>query len=386
MLDWLIIGGGVHGTHLSNVLMHRLGVETDRIKVLDDGDKPLDNWERCARNVGMSYLRSPAVHHIGLEPMGLLKFARRKRQWIGSFRPPYDRPSLELFMAYSRHVCERRGLNKIRAQGKVEMLRRQPHGYRVESDQGVIEARRVVVATGMGDCLNIPEWARHDGELPIWHVLDERYEPSLLRDYERIGVVGLGISAGQLVDALIERGKRVELYGPENIEVADFDSAPCWLGPKCQVGFRRLASPLLKRKAIDKARQRGTMPRDVARRLSTRLAWGQVEHIPGWVEDARWESGEVEVHMEGGEQRRVDALVLATGFGPVEARQTWMEPTIETLGLKCSSCGAPLIDEQLQWAPGLHVSGAWAELQLGPAAPNIAGSRMAGRRILKSAS
>ena len=30
MLDWLIVGGGVHGTHLSNILIHKFGVAPDR--------------------------------------------------------------------------------------------------------------------------------------------------------------------------------------------------------------------------------------------------------------------------------------------------------------------------------------------------------------------
>jgi len=35
MLDWLIVGGGVHGTHLSRVLVGAAGVQPDKIRVLD---------------------------------------------------------------------------------------------------------------------------------------------------------------------------------------------------------------------------------------------------------------------------------------------------------------------------------------------------------------
>ena len=76
MLDWLIIGGGVHGTHLSNVLIHKHGVPRDRLVVLDPYDEPMERWKHCTNNTGMTHLRSPAVHHVGLKPMGLLDFAR----------------------------------------------------------------------------------------------------------------------------------------------------------------------------------------------------------------------------------------------------------------------------------------------------------------------
>ena len=32
-LEWLIVGGGVHGTHLAHVLVNALGVVRDRLRV-----------------------------------------------------------------------------------------------------------------------------------------------------------------------------------------------------------------------------------------------------------------------------------------------------------------------------------------------------------------
>lgn len=385
MLEWLIIGGGVHGTYLSNALKNRLGVDKDRIRVLDPSPMPLAGWERCAENVGMKYLRSPAVHHIGLEPMELLHFARNKSEWLGSFRPPYDRPSVQLFSAFSAHVCEKGGLLELREEASASEICECDGGYQVETDQGAISTRRIIIATGMGEGLRVGDWVSDIGEeAPVWHVLDPQFRRSHLEAHETIGIVGMGISAGQLACAMAAEGKEIELYGEQGIEVETFDSSPCWLGPKCQVGFRRLESPRLRRQAIEKARNRGTMPRDVARELRNQMKWGQVNHIQGWVSGATTSEEGVVVQLERGETRQVDALVLATGHGRVAVQESWMGSTINRLGLACSECGAPMVDEYLRWAPNLFVSGALAELELGPAARNIAGSRMAGRKILKA--
>jgi hypothetical protein len=40
MRDWLILGGGIHGTHLSLVLSRRLQVAPERLCVLDPHDTP----------------------------------------------------------------------------------------------------------------------------------------------------------------------------------------------------------------------------------------------------------------------------------------------------------------------------------------------------------
>ncbi|MBW7996319.1 MAG: hypothetical protein FVQ81_07090 [Candidatus Glassbacteria bacterium] len=46
MLDWLIIGGGgsPRGTHLSLVLLERLGVKRHALRVLDPHEQPLARW------------------------------------------------------------------------------------------------------------------------------------------------------------------------------------------------------------------------------------------------------------------------------------------------------------------------------------------------------
>ncbi|NCC37207.1 MAG: hypothetical protein EOM24_35145, partial [Chloroflexia bacterium] len=78
MLDWLIIGGGLHGTHLALVLTARAGVPAERLRILDPHAHLLAHWDRCTSATGMTYLRSTLVHHLALDPHDLWHFARRR--------------------------------------------------------------------------------------------------------------------------------------------------------------------------------------------------------------------------------------------------------------------------------------------------------------------
>ncbi|MBL7977419.1 MAG: hypothetical protein JNN12_03695 [Bacteroidetes Order II. Incertae sedis bacterium] len=61
-LQWLVVGGGVHGTFLSHSLMNHAQVAPSEIGVIDPHEAPLAMWTHCAKNVGMSVLRSTIVH------------------------------------------------------------------------------------------------------------------------------------------------------------------------------------------------------------------------------------------------------------------------------------------------------------------------------------
>lgn len=61
-LDWLIVGGGIHGVHLALVLRERCRIAADRIRIIDPYDHLLVRWESCTTACGMRYLRSTVVH------------------------------------------------------------------------------------------------------------------------------------------------------------------------------------------------------------------------------------------------------------------------------------------------------------------------------------
>ena len=59
-----------------------------------------------------------------------------------------------------------------------------------------------------------------------------------------------------------------------------------------------------------------------------------------------------------------------------------IDQLIESAQLACADCGYPIVDAALRWHSRVFVSGALAELELGPSSRNIAGARRAAERII----
>ena len=121
-VEWLIIGGGIHGVHLAACLQEKGKVSHDAIRIIDDQSKLLATWKRCSKATGMQYLRSPSVHHLGMEPFELKQYAKRrirKSPLNRYFAAPYERPALSLFQEHCDHVIERNDLAALRMQDRV---------------------------------------------------------------------------------------------------------------------------------------------------------------------------------------------------------------------------------------------------------------------------
>jgi hypothetical protein len=83
-----------------------------------------------------------------------------------------------------------------------------------------------------------------------------------------------------------------------------------------------------------------------------------------------------------GRTLRAEQVLLATGFDGRRPGGAWLDHAIEACELPVAPCGYPVVTPGLQWAPGLYLTGALAELELGPVARNIAGARHAGERLV----
>lgn len=365
MLDWLIIGGGVHGTYLSHVLMNRLGVGADDLRVLDDAPELLAVWKQRARACAMSHLRSPQAHHLDLRTDSLRRYAGASAQ-ADAFIEPYRRPALSLFEDHTAHVLARHGLGRLRLNGRAYQIEPVSGGYRVSGDAGDLRARRVLLAPGPPAPFR-PAWAAG-----MTHVFDSGFTPDA-HVHDRVAVIGGGATGGQLALALAGRGAMVELVARSGLRQADFDSHPCYLGPRCLDGFAR-AGLARRRRAIVAARQAGTLPREI---------YANVAAHPG----IQVRRGEVAATADGGlrladgRTLEVDDVVLATGFGADLPGGELVQQAIGSLRLPLADDGWPRLQPDLQWRPGLFAGGRLAELELGPAAGNIAGARMAGRRL-----
>ncbi len=391
MLEWLIIGGGIHGTYLSYVLTHVAGVPMSRLRVLDPHAIPLALWEQFTTNVGMEFLRSPVVHNLDPDPQALVKFAYTVAGLPHArFTEPYRRPALDLFRAHAQYLIEHQRLRELRVQGRARGLQRYADGFRVETADGDLTARRVLLALGVTEQPYWPAWAqtlRATGA-PITHIFDTTCRRPEVPIGQQAVVLGGGISAVQTALALAHHAPgQVTLVMRHPLRVHQFDSDPGWLGPKYLRGYQRESDYTQRRACIQSARHRGSVPPDVEQALGAAIGSGMLRLRMAEVRSATLNAaGEITLcSADGSEPIEAHLVVLATGFAATRPGGAWLDAAIAELGLPCAACGYPLVDEALAWYPGLYVSGALAELELGPAARNIAGARMAAERIGKIA-
>ncbi len=387
VLEWVIVGGGIHGTHLAARLLGEGGVAPEALRIVDPGPELLHVWRTCTTNTGMRHLRSPPVHHLGLEPFALLHFAggRRAARGTGLFARPYNRPSVDLFAAHCADVLSRYGLPDLHRRDRAVGLDLNCDAVRVRLGDGhELVGRRVLLALGAAEQPRWPNWARelHTAGARVHHVFDSGFtlEPDDLP--ERVAVIGGGITAAQVAMRLVKAGARVDIVSPHAPRVHEFDSDPGWMGPKHMRRFAATRDPDARRALITQARHRGSIPPRLHRALRAAMHRG----------DASWHVGQTQ-HAEPGAPHRLhlhdhvieaDAVLLATGFEARRPGGTLVDELIESHALPCASCGYPVVDHHLRWHPRVFVTGPLAELEVGPVARNILGARRAAERILSA--
>lgn len=383
MLDWLIIGGGLHGTLLSRALLGSGGVSADSLRVLDPWPSAMHRWRECTANIGMAYLRSSVVHHIDEDPLSL-DHSVTGGDASSPFEGPYRRPRLSVFEQHCQEIIAAWGLEALRIQGRAVSISPIEGGLSVETSVGELEARRLVLALGSSDHPAWPAWARHlrDEGACIHHVFEAGFSIRDLEDWQHLVVVGGGISALQTAQALASRAPgRVEVVSRHALRIFDFDTDSTWLGPRRIRTFERIRDWGERRQVISAARHRGSTPPEVAQGFLEAEANEVVRFTLGDVEEGRVRDS-VSVLVVKGREVRADVVLLATGFDPQRPGGVLVDSVIERLGLECAACGYPVVDENLRWDRGLFVTGPLAELELGPAARNIHGARLAGKRLV----
>jgi len=377
-LEWLIVGGGVHGTYLSHVLLAACGVPADRLRVVDPHDVPLARFTTLADAVGFRYLRSPSVHHLDLDPYSLRTFITRRRiPEDEAYAAPYDRPAWTCFQAHTAGVIRRARLQAVRTTATVTRVRSTRGGFAAETDAGVLRTRRVILAVGGTGVPAWPDWAPRDSDR-VRHVFAL---PAPVADSGSLLVIGGGISAVQFACREAEHGRVVTLIRRHDRRVFAFDSDPAWMGAKAMDPFLAEPCPAARRAAIRAARHRGSMPPDEQRRLERLVTAGRLHERRGDPVALTADAEGVQVRLADGDTLSASFAVLATGFDQERPGGLCVDHAIADLGLPTAPCGYPLVSRSLEWGPDLYVTGPLAELELGPTARNIAGARAAGKRL-----
>ncbi len=359
MWHWLIVGGGIHGAHVAKALAR---AAPDTSLAILDPRPPLAAWRQRADACGMDYLRSPGAHHLGLRAGELRAFGTAHGYGPEHWLSIYRQPSRTLF----EHHADRVFADLPRIVAAADMLERRGSFWRVVDSAGTAhQAQRVVLATGPG--------APHR-PLDAPHVFDRDF--ALPRRRQELVIVGGGLSAAQIALRAAAIGHGVTWVTRDWPRVSEFDSAPCYAGPKCLGPFQNASLAERKRQLVT-ARHSGTLPSGIHARISAAVAAGTI----GWRRCAKPSLTDGGVNLGGGTTLRAEQVFQATGFTPHPPRDSVTARTVSQLGLGFDDHGNVAADECLQIAPGLHIIGRPASLVLGPMAGNIRGARLAAERL-----
>ena len=194
VIDTLFVGGGQAGVamseHLGKCGIPHLVLERHRIAESWRSER----WDSLVANGPAWHDHFPGMEFPGAHPDDFV--AKEK--------------VADYFVAYAEMIAA-----PIRCGVEVQKVRRlvgRP-GFRVETSQGTIEARNVVVATGAFHHPVIPDLVPRDAEVLQIHSNVYR-NPAQLPD-GAVLVVGAGSSGGQIADELLRAGRRVYLsVGP----------------------------------------------------------------------------------------------------------------------------------------------------------------------------
>ncbi|GGF15020.1 hypothetical protein GCM10010954_12000 [Halobacillus andaensis] len=382
MYQWVIVGGGIQGSMIAAHLLHYNKVNKKDLLIIDPFEQPMTKWKTLTKRMGMSYLRSPSVHHLDPDPYSLKKYAK-SNDYAGAFLGYYGRPRLDMFNQHCDDLFNREGVKDCWRRGFVTGLEKDTAHWNISIDQAeVVEAESVVLALGVNNRPHYPDWAdvlkRHK-PTRVHHIFKENAP-----DQEgRCTIVGGGITAAHMAKSLAEKASEpVSLIKRHPFRVEDFDSDPGWLGPKYLHRYNRTRCYQKRRNLIKEARNRGSITKGLRNELKTLQQKGKLTIITDEINEAAQKNTEIKLKLMHHPAIYTEHLILATGAEACLPGKEWLEKTIAKYELPCAPCGFPIVNQNLEWKDGLYVAGALAELEIGPAARNIAGGRKAAERIV----
>jgi thioredoxin reductase len=336
------------------------------------------------------YLRSNWVASFIADPQGKLTLDHFKADTGAEFEQPVP---LEHFVAYGKWYQEKAVPDLCRMQ--VSAVERNGNGFRVTlGDGAVVKAKRVVVATGIAPFPSRPK--EFDG-LPaarVTHSSDHK-DLSDLRE-QQVLVVGGGQSALDAARILAGYGGRVEIAAKQKelnwvgqhswlhhlgiiswCLYSNYDVGPAGLSRLVGFpnAFRRLPPRLRNRLSYRATRPAGTgwqrpslakVPMTMNCRVTRAEMLGE----------------QVRVQLDNGTERRVDHVILATGYRVDTSRFGFFGESVRQ-DLK-TVAGYPALGRGLESSiPGLHFVGKPAAWSFGPLLNFVSGSHFAATELLK---
>jgi len=410
------------------------------ICVLDVQGRWLAQWRSQFSRLGITHLRSTMVLHPDTEDeFGLFRWANtagRLREALDVRLPPgkypehdellellqvrnaeyFRRPSAALFDSYCDRVVDNLPPHTLLAcacdevvwdqeRGCFEAKVRSPAGSQTGDTVHRIAALAVCFCIG-SSIPNIPEAFRsilpsdrvkHTVEWSTSDIGLARNDANVSDKRRCVVVVGGGLSSAQVALSYVSKGENIShvylLTRRKTWLVRDFDVPVDWVDRwrERYTALRRefAALPFAERlRRIRSVRVGGSIPPDYFELLLAEQAEGRLTLLSGAeVKQADLNEGGVSLLVDSGHGHlRIQALqvVLATGTQLAVDRVPCLEWLRRHRPIG-EYAGAPAIQADLRWAPGIDafVLGAYGALQLGPDAVNLAGARRGSRAVAR---
>ncbi|MDD9974118.1 MAG: SidA/IucD/PvdA family monooxygenase, partial [Candidatus Poribacteria bacterium] len=342
---------------------------------------------------GMTFLRSPAVHHITPDALGIVEYAERHNR-TNELAPPYSQPSTQLFWDYCNGALAELESYKVYYQFDVAKLRwdkgagRFPFRIISTNNQG-FRSRCVILAIGADDCAYVPpefvQWQRRYPDR-VLHASQFTVNCEEARDSkDKIVIVGGGLTAGTLAKSLSVRGHSIALIARKQLKTEQFDFPPVWLGPKALTEFANETDFRRRYGIIQQNRGEGSITPDI---MKVMLDTPNVDIYPetcirNIVATGKYpQTQRLRVETTRGVIADVSRVILATGYR-FDLRCYRFLRELITQHQVPLVCGLPQLDTDLQLHPieNLFGTGTIAQLQIGPASGNIAGANLAYERL-----
>ncbi len=388
-----IIGGGIHGISIAMRLLRDNPNAARHIAIVDRYAHPLTEWRHKTEKQGMTFLRSPAVHHITPDVLGVVDYAKEHNR-SDELAPPYSQPSTALFWDYCNDALAVSGLqipptgHGIYYQFEVAKLRwdkgsgKYPFRLISTNNKG-FRSRCVILAIGSDDCAYVPpeftDWQRRFPDKIVHASQFSVNRTQNINDGERIVIVGGGLTAGTLAKSLSEQRHHVVLIARKQLKTEQFDFPPIWLGPKALAEFANEPNFQKRYRIIQENRGEGSITPDVMETL--KRSNNVKTYSETYIRDIVWTQG-LQVETTQGLISDVSRIILATGYRFNLRRYSFLRELFQQYPIPLV-CGLPKLDANLQFYPieNLFGSGTVAQLQIGPAAGNIAGANLAYERF-----
>lgn len=385
-----IVGGGIHGVSIALRLLREMPTAAKHLAIVDRHPRPLTQWRNKTERQGMTFLRSPAVHHISTDALGILEYAERHGR-TSELAPPYSQPSTQLFWDFCNAAIAELTKHQVYYQSEVAKLRWDkgagPFPFRlISSDNEGVRSRCVILAIGADDCAYIPpeftQWQRQFPDRVI-HASQFAVSKELGTTPTKIAIVGGGLTAGTLAKSLGERGYSVALIARKQLRVEQFDFPPVWLGPKALTEFASETDFQRRYDIIQQSRGEGSITPDV---MEVLMQAPNVDLYPETcirnIVSVDRHAQHLQVETTQGVISRVSRVILATGYQFNLCRYGFLKELIAQYRIPLVR-GLPRLDADLQLHPiqNLFCSGTIAQLQIGPASGNIAGANLAYERF-----